>query len=202
MKKSLSFVLAFVFACSLMTPAFAAEYVDVPDDAWYIHVLRCAEDLGMVQGDGNGHFYPDAPVTMAQVYTMLGRVFSEADGVGYDEYIDWALENGYVDKAGFNPDATISVEQFAVLISDFMDKSGVVPVYYWMDSVYVDGDDVADNAKDSVARLMRYGFLVVGEDSKVHPQKLVTRAECMTTVVFYAMSLKPVNSAYSYVEGY
>lgn len=191
-------VIAVALLFGLRTPALMAEFIDVPDGAWYTHVVNCAEDIGMVQGDGEGSLYPEADVTMAQFVTMLGRAFGGVVGDGYEPYIAWASDY----FGDFDPDATITVEQLAVLVDTFMQKSGIDPIYYWQDSVYVDGADVSDFAKPSVNKLVNYGFIHIGTDSKIHPQKPVTRAECMMTLVFYYMSLKPVNSVYSYVEGY
>lgn len=198
MKKFTYAVIVFTLVFALMTPAFAADFMDVSDDAWYGHVVRCAEDIGMVQGDGNGNLYPEADVTMTQFVTMLGRAFGGVVGDSYEPYIAWASD--YFDS--FDADATITVEQLAVLVDTFMQNSGIEPIYYWQDSVYVDGADVSDSAKSSVDKLVNYGFIHIGTDSKIHPQKTVTRAECMMTLVFYYMSLNPVNSVYSYVEGY
>ena len=202
MKKFLSAVVAMALVLSMSPAVFAADFVDVPDDAWYIHALRCAEDLGMVYGDGAGYFNPDTPVTLAQYVTMLGRVMSDVKGAGYDPYLTWARDIGYIDSSTYGADSTITMEQFAVFLVDFMELTGVVPQKFWSDLVYTDDEDVSDFAKDSVKRLAEYSMLVVGEDSMLHPEKEVTRAECMVALAAYAMSLREDDWQFSYFENY
>lgn len=202
MKKFLSAIIAMALMLAITPAVFAAEFKDVPDDAWYIHALRCSEDLGMVYGDGAGNFHPDEPVTVAQYITMLGRLFSDVEGNGYTPYLDWALRLKYIDSNILGVDNTITVEQFAVWLDDFMELTGIVPEHYWTDVAYVDRDDVSDYAKSSVDRMMSYSFLPVGEDSMLHPHNPVTRAECMVALASYAMSLQPIDGKQSYFEGY
>lgn len=45
--------------------------------SWYSGYVGWATEKGIVEGDGQGHFYPDMTVTAEQVALMLGR-FSES----------------------------------------------------------------------------------------------------------------------------
>ncbi len=48
-------------------------FSDVERGSWYAGYVGWAVDSGIVEGDGQGHFLPDAPVTAEQMALMLGR---------------------------------------------------------------------------------------------------------------------------------
>lgn len=59
------------------------KFVDVPASHWASGYINIAAAKGIVQGVGGNLFNPDAPVTMAEVVTMLVRAMGrEADAVG------------------------------------------------------------------------------------------------------------------------
>lgn len=50
------------------------KFRDVPADAWYAEYVGWATETGAVEGDGNGHFYPEMTVTAEQLTLMLERL--------------------------------------------------------------------------------------------------------------------------------
>lgn len=54
-------------------PREGSAFSDVEPGAWYAAYVSWAEELGIVEGDGQGHFYPDQPVTARQMAQMLSR---------------------------------------------------------------------------------------------------------------------------------
>ena len=60
----------------LNVPAHEGEslFSDVSMESWYAQAVHAAARLGLVEGVGGGRFDPDAPVTHAQLVTVLGRL--------------------------------------------------------------------------------------------------------------------------------
>ncbi|MGN0984917.1 MAG: S41 family peptidase [Candidatus Enterenecus sp.] len=50
------------------------QFDDVPADAWYAGWVNAMAELGLVQGAGNGKFYPNEPLKQEEYLTILGRV--------------------------------------------------------------------------------------------------------------------------------
>lgn len=48
-------------------------FVDVPEDAWYAAAVTWAAANRITEGDGSGHFEPEAPVTREQMAVILWR---------------------------------------------------------------------------------------------------------------------------------
>lgn len=55
-------------------------FTDVPTDAWYRDALARAQELGIVEGVGNGQFEPDKPATRAEVAAMIVRLYNKIVG--------------------------------------------------------------------------------------------------------------------------
>ncbi|MBQ7500416.1 MAG: S-layer homology domain-containing protein, partial [Clostridia bacterium] len=74
MKKIISIIFAFAMVLSSAGMTAAAEggrFVDVPDDAWYAqHVSDCAEK-GLMIGNPDNEFEPEAPITRGQFVQTL-----------------------------------------------------------------------------------------------------------------------------------
>lgn len=53
--------------------AETAAFSDIEANSWYSGYVGWAVEQGIVEGDGQGHFYPDMTVTAQQMALMLGR---------------------------------------------------------------------------------------------------------------------------------
>ena len=62
-------------------PVETAEFSDVVPGSWYAGYVGWASESGIVVGDGNGHFLPDALVTSEHLNLMLDRY---AESIGRD----------------------------------------------------------------------------------------------------------------------
>lgn len=206
-KKLLSLALALVLALSLMPSAFAAEgastFSDVPEHAWYLEDLEFAVEHGYISGTSANTFSPDAQVTRAQFVTILGRMlnvdtslytsskFDDVDASSwYGPYVAWAADKGYVNGISvkeFAPSNNLSVEQMAAILDNYIRKEGVViteaPV------VYADVTNVSRWAVSSMEAMARYNLLHVDEAGNANPQKRVTRAEAVVSLVRLARHL-------------
>jgi rare lipoprotein A len=53
--------------------ATARPFPDVPKDEWFAPIAKKGQELGIVQGDGNGNFLPSRNVSRAEALAMLFR---------------------------------------------------------------------------------------------------------------------------------
>lgn len=199
----LSLALALILALSLMPSAFAAEgvggFTDVPSGAWYTEELAYALENGYVSGTSASSFSPDANVSRAQFVTMLGRMldvntadytakkFDDVDPSSwYGPYVSWAAEKGYVNgvsKTAFAPNNNITFQEMGVILSNYIDKSGVVLTPSSTFSGYADFGSVSPWAQSSMMVMAMYDLLPVSADGAVRPGSSVTRAEAVVSLV-------------------
>ena len=203
-KKMLSLALALVMCLSLIPCAFAAEvsaadkFTDVSANAWYLDELNYAVYNGYISGTSATTFSPDATITRGQFVTILGRMlnvstsggstkFTDVDaGSWYAPYVAWAAQNGYVNGTSsttFSPEATITVEQMAVIISNYITKSGVELSGYTASTNYKDTSSISSWAVSSMETMRQYGLLVTDAAGNVNPHKSVNRAEGAVSLV-------------------
>ena len=64
------------------------KFSDVAENAWYAKYVGWAYELGIVQGDGEGHFLPESSITAEDMLAMITR-YAEAMGVEYELETDF-----------------------------------------------------------------------------------------------------------------
>ena len=192
-------------AAAAGTEAAPAEFADIVQNAWYYDYVQKLARGGVVEGDASGSFRPDAPVTRAELVTMLWRLteqveISDAESFaafyfnGVDEPIPafgasalvWACHHeillGYGDgRLGMNDAATR--EQAAAILWRFAKKGGL--------DVSV-GENTNILSYEDVFSLSRYAYPPVQwacgagffncPDGMLRPQDVVTRAEAAKLV--------------------
>lgn len=65
-------------------PTNASPFDDVDDDAWYAPAVIALYNRGMVQGDGNGKFHPEAEVSHQEFFAVMGRLLAWLNCDAYD----------------------------------------------------------------------------------------------------------------------
>lgn len=135
--KNLKKVLALVLACAMVfsigvTATAATAFPDVAEDASYAEAVNILSALGIIQGDENGNFNPDATITRAEMATILCTM----DGAGElsptatkftdvaadhwaSGYINYAQQRGYIDgydATTYGPEDPVTYEQTIKLI--------------------------------------------------------------------------------------
>lgn len=85
-----------LISISLSTFSRAAfdTFSDVPNDSPFHESIFYLAERGIVCGEGNGRYVPDAPVTVRQWATMICRALGDADPLNYD---DDCIRQGYSD---------------------------------------------------------------------------------------------------------
>ncbi len=117
----------------LAPPAYAtSSFPDVDEDAPYADAVEYLNSIGVMQGDENGNFNPNHPVSRAEMAAIICRILGEAENLTTSEtFTDvpvshWA--NGYVAKAAslnivngygdgkFGPSDNVTYEQGITMI--------------------------------------------------------------------------------------
>lgn len=158
-----------------------------------------ARDL--FSGMGEGKFAPDLTMSRAMFVTVLYRIadidthesiwpyFNDVDAdAWYKPAVNWAYEAGLVNGVGdgrFDPDAPVTREQMARLISLFMEYSVAWPAP--LDSVkpFADEDSISDWAYYEVMEIQYFGLINGKPGNIFDPQGSATRAEVATILTRY-----------------
>lgn len=112
-RKIFSRAIAPVLALALSVPAMAAvtPFTDVPADAWYAQDVVAVQELGIIQGKGNGRFDPDGTLTIAEAVTLAAKtrahdndeaIPSVEGGSWYSGALKYATEQGIVSGTEFS----------------------------------------------------------------------------------------------------
>lgn len=124
--------------------AGAANFADVPADAWYTQAVAWAAANGIVQGVSDSRFAPNVPVTREQMATILYRYanhagvagdggsgsldgFRDASAVsGYAvQAMGWAVDRGLISGVGdqrLSPGGSATRAQVAAILQRFAEN--------------------------------------------------------------------------------
>jgi len=113
MRRIITSILCALLLLGLVAPmASATTFDDVPTGEWFTPYVRWANANGIMHGKGDGNFSPNAPMTRAQLVTVLWRIDGEpapaytagfsdvADNQWYTDAVNWAASRGIVNGVG------------------------------------------------------------------------------------------------------
>ena len=128
-----------------------APFTDVSEESWYATAVDITYHLGLVQGNENGEFDPDARIDHQQFITILARMGRRADlKVGWrldsvtdeelaasdvQKFASWAREAAVAadslglladDLADIDPNAPTTLEEAAAMVYRLMSYSGIL----------------------------------------------------------------------------
>lgn len=185
-KRAVSFAAS--AALILSSSVFAAEFKDMPND-WSTAALNAAVENGLISGD-NGYIMPDSFMTRAQMAAIMVRATGakqEADISGFtdvskDEWYYSSMAKAVQMEAFTGADNKLNPESYITRQEAFVVLSRVFGLVYTKDKndslldLYVDNDEIADWARESVALIINAGY-VTGNQGKIKPNDNITRAE-------------------------
>jgi len=140
----------------------------------------------------NGYFLPDTKITRSQFVALLNRAFrpEPAESAATVQFSDVKAEswyykdvilaaslgyiNGYSDGR-FGPDDPVSRQDAATIISRFLNLHKIIPPGVF--DAYIDQQDIAGYAKDSMAALVELGLMKGNGMNSLEPKRAITRAE-------------------------
>ncbi|SDE19619.1 S-layer homology domain-containing protein [Paenibacillus sp. UNCCL117] len=104
------FVTLLTRALGLEPTAAAAEFTDVPADAWYASAVGAAVQAGLVDGFRNGEFRPDDAITREQLSVLAMRALKWT-GASMPEHSSTAVLEGFADSGSLSEWARESAAQ-------------------------------------------------------------------------------------------
>lgn len=182
---------------SAMPLGAAAKSGSDIDGHWARDTLQRLNELGIMQGDGNGDFRPDAPINVAEISAVLNRTFGYAktasrtfaDVAGSDWFaqeISRGVAQGYLQPGGdrARPKNAVSREQAIAMLANIFRFEGSSA------STSLGGaSELSDATKELVQQAIEQGY-VKGSGGQVNGRSTITRAELATLLVRFMGDLQ------------
>ncbi len=164
------------------------RYTDINIEAWYHDGIHFCVENGLMNGEGNEKFAPNAVLTrgmLAQIlYNKAGRAavtgnsaFADVEsGVWYANAVVWAAENGIVSGYGngrFGPNDPITREQLAVMLY----RHAGSPTSPNLLLPFDDAENVSDYALDALRWAVEKDIMNGKGNGILDPKGRATRAE-------------------------
>lgn len=167
-----------------------ADFADI-EGHWAADAIRSAVSQGLFTGTSATEFSPEASVTRGMAVTVLGRLAgADTDGISsfddvssnayYSGYVAWAEQQGIVSGTSattFEPAATITREELAVMLTNYIEKTGKTLPSVNEPASYADAGAISSWALDAVNKMQTSGLMTGKEDNRFDPQGILTRAE-------------------------
>ena len=173
------------------------RFADIPDTAWFASYVYDLAGRGILNGMSEMTFDPNGQITRAQFAKILaaasgddltayaGKTFFDdvSASAWYASYVQWAYEKGVVSGMGnnqFAPDANVTREQMAAIISRYVKYKGVSLSPVNEKLIFNDDMSISGWAKDNVYTMQQAGIINGYADGNGYifkPQGNATRAE-------------------------
>jgi len=190
---------------SMYAPAYASvRFSDVDASHWANSAIEAMAARGIVQGDGEGNFYPQAQVTRAEFIQMAARAFEWGDSRTAASFKDVSPSDWYYDAVAsaaslgivtgrpdgfFGAADPISRQEMAVILFRIAEFSGIAlddgTSGVSSEAAFTDSDAVAGYAAEAVTNMAKSGILQGTGNGQFEPQAAATRAEA--AVIIYRL---------------
>ena len=157
---------------------------DVKAAAYYADAVKWGRENSIVNGTGKETFGPDANMTRAALWAVLGRAAgADVDGGSpwYQKALEWAKTEGISD--GTNPNGSITRQELVTMLYRNAGKPAVSGDL----AKFSDASAVASWASDAMIWAVSEG-LVKGSGSNLNPTATATRAQVVT--ILYRLMAK------------
>ncbi|MDU0206359.1 sugar-binding protein [Paenibacillus sp. MAH-36] len=161
------------------------SFGDLGSFSWAKHQIEVLVSKGVINGRSDTTFAPSESITRADFIALLARTLGlEAEASTNLSDVDASEGNNQ-----FAPQQPITRQDMMVLIARAMNAAGkALPTAAAADlNPFIDGDQVSDYAEDSVAALVKAGF-VQGDGVNLSPRAYTSRAEA--AVLIYRIYMK------------
>lgn len=186
-----------LLACMLPQSARAAGvFSDIPQGAWYAGAVQALVDKGVIQGTAPNKFSPGGRLTRAAFAAMLAKTalppaeitqykfkgpFTDVPPTHWaNPYVNWANEAGIVNGVGkglFKPDALLTRQDMAVMVTKFANATGRAMPAAQPAVSFRDKGSISAYAAASVTACQRAGVITGYGDGTFKPQQTASRAE-------------------------
>lgn len=168
-------------------PAPAPQFADVAPSAWYSEAAGYVSANGIMTGTGGGAFSPNAQMTRAMLWTVLGRLdgaeVSAAAGPWYAGAQAWCVEKGVSD--GANPNGNITRQELVTMLWRYAGSPAASADL----TAFTDASAVSNWAAGAVEWAVSAGLLQ-GSAGALNPAGTATRAEVAAILMRFCRSAK------------
>lgn len=188
-KKALVLLLVFVFIMNSTSLIFSAtnNYIDVPSTHWASKVIAkwSGDGYGVLQGDGNGYFFPSKGITLGELAAILSKSFGYTERVEAeviplwaDEPVEKAIAADIIEKADkIDASKTVSREQAIKYIAV---AYNIAPIEG--ETTFADNQSIDSEYKPYVNAFQKSGYIVGKGNNIFDPKAVYTRAEAMQVI--------------------
>jgi hypothetical protein len=170
-------------------------FTDVDTSKWYHEPVDYVLNHGIMEGNSDGTFTPDAYLTRAQLAQILYNVAGKPEVTGENPFTDvaadkwyvtaitWAAEAGVVEGNGdgtFSPEDYIKRQDLAVMLW----RDAGEPEATLTSMSFTDAAEASDYAQEALLWAAETG-IVQGDNGKLNPKSYATRAEAATMLMRY-----------------
>jgi hypothetical protein len=171
------------------------KFTDVNTGLWYHEAVDYVLEKGIMEGNGNGTFTPNANLSRAQLAQILYNVAGKPEVTAENPFTDvpdtqwyakaviWAAQAGVVEGNGdgtFSPTKNISRQDLAVMLWRYAGK----PEATQTSLDFTDAAQVSDYAEQALLWANEVG-IVQGDKGVLNPKGSATRAEAATMIMRY-----------------
>ena len=162
-------------------------YDDVAANSWYSEAAAYVASKGLMMGTSENNFSPDAQMTRAMIWTVLGRMdgadVSSASGAWYTGAQAWSVEKGVSD--GTNPNGSITRQELVTMLWRYMGSPAAAADL----TVFADSADVADWAVGAIEWAVSSG-IIQGSGNALNPAGTATRAEAAALLMRFCENVR------------
>ncbi len=176
----------------------AGQYPDIANH-WAREDIITAIQRGLFCGTGANTFSPEAPLTRAQLVTVLHRLAGSPEATGssfqdvgkdqyYTEAVAWAKEQGLVNGVTperFCPNRPVTREQFAAILYRYAKLRGQDVSSQADLSAYLDAGSLSGYAQSPMAWAVAEGLIQGVSETALCPGSSSTRAQAAVILVRY-----------------
>ncbi|MGE5673166.1 MAG: S-layer homology domain-containing protein [Mycobacterium leprae] len=170
---------------------------------WAAPLVGALEARGIIAGDPDGSFHPEAPLTRAQLAKLLTVALgnqANADLLShyssrYTDVPNWHWAKGYIEAlvetgaaegygdGTFGPGDTVTRAQMAVFLVRSMGLNDQARLLRFSPTPYTDDRSIPDWARGSVQVALQSGLMAGFGDNTFRPNQPVTRAEASVAIL-------------------
>ncbi len=153
---------------------------------WAKTAIDYVTGKGYFMGIGGGKFAPDETTTRGQFVTVLGRMaqvktkdyssssfFDVAISSYYGPYVEWAAKKQIIQGVGdgkYDPNRTISREEMALMIRNFLKATGRT-IKEKQAASFADQEEISPWAKDAVLEMAKLGLVKGTDKGNFEPER-------------------------------
>lgn len=182
-------------------------FSDLENAAWARNAINILADRNIINGKGDGNFYPFDTIKREELVKILVTGFNLktvsqvvmrfediADDEWYADFVKTAYQNGIVNGVSekeFGTGMDIKRQDLAVLLYNTIKHRGYTLSAEAEETVFIDIENVSDYAKEAVNALTRAEIINGRSDGTFCPHDTATRAETAQMIykVLYRFNL-------------